>query len=47
MKGANEKYDLITKAVQEGVGELEKLKLKYGWNGGDSEAFLHGNLILL
>ncbi|PGF05175.1 hypothetical protein [Bacillus toyonensis] len=47
MKGANEKYDLITSATQEGVGELEKLKLKYGWGGGDSKAYLHGNLIFV
>ncbi|MGF2715819.1 hypothetical protein ACQUY5_26870 [Bacillus cereus] len=47
MKGANEKYDLITQAVQEGVGDLEKLKLKYRWSGGNSEAFLHGNLIFV
>ncbi|MEC2463761.1 hypothetical protein P9X10_02440 [Bacillus cereus] len=47
MKGANKKYDLITEAVRQGIGELTKLKLKYRWNGGNSEAYLHGNLVFV
>lgn len=47
MKGATEYYNIIHKAFRNKVGDLRKLKLKYGWNGGDSEAFIHGNLIFV
>ena len=45
MIGADEYYDLIYNANRFQLGNLRKLILKYGWTGGDSEAFINNNVI--
>ncbi|PHE64431.1 hypothetical protein COF68_06230 [Bacillus toyonensis] len=47
MKGATGHYYTIKRAVWNKLGDLRKLNLKYGWNGGDSEAFIHGNVVFV
>jgi hypothetical protein len=45
MKGADQFYNIIHQAYYRKLGNLRMLNLKYRWSGGDSEAFLNGNVI--
>jgi hypothetical protein len=45
MKGATRFYQIILQAERRKLGNLRRLSLKYRWNGGDSEAFINGNVI--
>jgi len=43
MKGATKLYKIINKAYNNNLEGLRKLK--FNWSGGDSEAFINGNII--
>ncbi|MFO1442933.1 hypothetical protein KDN24_06845 [Bacillus sp. Bva_UNVM-123] len=47
MKGASEYYNIIHKAYQYKLDGLRKSNLRYGWNGGDSKAFLYKNVVFV
>jgi hypothetical protein len=45
MKGADKFYNIINQAYSRKFGDLRKINLKYRWSGGDSEAYINGNVI--